>query len=65
MKEFCIISTGIALLILGLLVGHTVAYKTGYVDALADLKYNRPPKYKLETQTDGSSIWVSNYEDIK
>lgn len=44
------------------LIAHDCGFEEGYTEALQDMKKNKPPKYILVEQKDGTTVWEENKE---
>lgn len=42
------------------ILAHDSGFEKGYTEALQDMKKNKPPKYILVEQKDGTTIWEEN-----
>lgn len=45
------------------LLAHNCGFEEGYTEALQDMKKNKPPKYILVEQKDGTTVWEKNKEN--
>lgn len=44
------------------LIAYDSGFEEGYTTALQDMKKNKPPKYVLVEQEDGTMVWEKNKE---
>lgn len=44
------------------ILAHESGFEEGYTEALQDMKKNKPPKYILVEQKDGTMVWEENKE---
>ena len=44
------------------ILAHESGFEEGYTTALQDIKKNKPPKYILVVQKDGTMVWEENKE---
>lgn len=44
------------------ILAHDCGFEKGYTEALQDMKKNKPPKYILVEQEDGTTVWEENKE---
>ena len=42
------------------ILAHDCGFEEGYTKALQDMKKNKPPKYVLVEQEDGTTVWKEN-----
>lgn len=55
----------VVLIVLGIgfgIISYNSGFEKGYTEALQDMKKNKPPKYILVEQKDGTMIWEENSE---
>lgn len=65
MNEVVSIATIVVLLVVWIscaILAHDSGFEKGYTEALQDMKKNKPPKYVLVEQKDGTTVWEENSE---